>query len=462
MGRNAKVIFRDPVSLKLFARFSDANGKKLRLALDTADEIEGHKRLPIVISSKMSWVKYQKSIGAFNTMVVNAVDQHRLTPALSYNVNREKMTRLVEDSLQNGTGFYDHSRGYFIFTGLPGGIQTDSTAMPSHMAVANNDGLFRGVEALKLSALLDNRKEMENFFFKTLEQVFIDKKRVRCIGTIWLRFLELQDVKSWGQIGEDLLIRYKEYRKTTPMARGRNLKVGGVIPSASTLNREFQYLEKAFTEAIARGFMQVNPIRNWAPEPYVVPAKKPLSIEELKKVFNKLSGTFRDICILLYVSCKRRKEIINLQIEDVIFPEHYVSYKEFKNASRSKNVHKAFHMTPAMEKFIKRIVGTRTNGSLWREQYHPDVISHVFEEAAALVAPNKNATLKNLRQAATDCMEKAGLSDNEIDAVLGHMSVSKAFHYYPDRSPQAIYRRLAERTRRGVEVLSEGVAELLK
>jgi len=461
MGRNAKHLFKDPVSGNYFARFYDS-GKQFRLSLNTADEVEAIKRLPVVVSSKMSWSQYQKSIGALNTMVVNAVDQHRITPALSYNVNKDKMSRLVEESLQNGTGFYDHDRSYFIFTGLPGGIRTDSTAMPSHTAVINDEGLFRGVEALKLSALLDNRKEIEDFFLKTLELVFIDKKRVRCISSIWLDFLEKQGVKSWGQITEDLLIRYRTYRKTTPIARGRNLKMKGVIPSASTWNREYKYLEKAFSEAIARGFMRVNPIRNWKPEPYVVPPKKPLTIGELKKVFNKLSGTIRDICILLYVSCKRRKEIINLQVEDVVFEEHYVSYTEYKNASRMKNVHKAFFMSPGVETFLKRVIGTRISGSLWPQTCHPDVISHVFECAAVLVAPGKHPTLKNLRQAATDCMEKAGLSDSEIDATLGHLSVSKSLPYYQDRSPQAVYRRLADRTRRGVEVLSESVSEFLK
>jgi hypothetical protein len=48
-----------------------------------------------------------------------------------------------------------------------------------------------------------------------------------------------------------------------------------------------------------------------------------------------------------------------------------------------------------------------------------------------------------------------------IDACLGHISVSKALPYYQDRSDEAIYRRLAERTRVGVEVLSKAVEDYL-
>jgi hypothetical protein len=58
-------------------------------------------------------------------------------------------------------------------------------------------------------------------------------------------------------------------------------------------------------------------------------------------------------------------------------------------------------------------------------------------------------------------MESAGLDDVTIDTVLGHLSVSRALPHYQDRSPEAIARRLAARTRPGVEVLSAAVEEYL-
>jgi integrase len=462
MGRNQKPIFRDPISKKLFARFYDDGGQKRRLSLNTSDEAEAINRLPVVMKTKTSWAQYQKSINGINTMVVNAVDKHKISPALSYTVNQEIMTKLIEESLQNGTGFYDSERKFYVFTGLPGGVSTDSTALPSHLN-PSGIGLFQGIEALKLSALIDNRSEIENFFLVTLLQVFTDKKRVKCIGTIWMNFLDQNEVKSWMQINEKVLIQYKEYRKNTAIKRGRNSKVSGTPPSTKTLNREFKYLETAFDEAIVRGLMKVNPIRNWKPDSYIVTPKKPLTIDELKKVFDKLEGTIRDICLLLFVSCKRRKEIVSLKIEDVHFSEHYIGYIEYKNVSRTGNVHKAFYLTPSMESFLKRIIGDRVTGSLWPEIFHPDTISHEFEEAAFQVAPEKCPTLKNLRQAATDYMEKSGgMSFPEIDITLGHLSVSAAFKYYQDLSTEAIYRRFAQLTRKGVEVLSSSVEEYLK
>jgi integrase len=168
------------------------------------------------------------------------------------------------------------------------------------------------------------------------------------------------------------------------------------------------------------------------------------------------------MAILLFCSCKRRKEITSLQIEDVNFSGHYICYTEYKNSSRLKCIRKAFYLTPAMELFLKRIIGDRKSGSLWPDNHHPDFFSHAFEEIASKVVPHKHSTLKDMRQVATDVMEKAGLSDNEIDITLGHLSVSKALQYYQDRSPDAIARRLSVRTKPGIEVLSAAIAEYLK
>ena len=207
--------------------------------------------------------------------------------------------------------------------------------------------------------------------------------------------------------------------------------------------------------------MGINPVRNWAKETHITPIKTPLTLEELKQIFRKVPEGIRDIIVLLFVACKRRKEILSLQVENVNFELHYVSYTEFKNRARGA-IHKAFYTTPAMENFLRRIIGDRKTGSLWPENFHPTSVSRQFEAAASIIAPKKDATLKNLRQCATDVMEKAGLSDQEIDACLGHISVSKAFSFYADRSPEAVYKRFAEYTRKGITILSESIVEYLE
>lgn len=462
MGRNLIPLFTDPVSHVQFARFYDEKGKICRLSCNTTDKAEAMKRFPIIQKTKMSWNQYQKSLSGMNTMVVNAISDHKITPPLTYKVDQSSLTKMIEQSLQTGTGFYD-SRNYFIFTGLPGGVQTDSTAMPNYFPTGNNgNGLFHGVDTLKTSAIIDNRQEIDKFFKVTVLQCFQDKKRIRCVFSIWLDYLDKNDIKSWVQITEDLMILYKNYRKTTPIPRGKNFKVGGTLPGASTVNREFLHVfRKAFDEAIARGFMKINPIRNWVPDPETSPPPKILTLPELKKVFDRLTGVIRDICVLLYASCKRRKEIMNLRIEDVNFDDHYAGYYEFKNASRIEFAYKAFWLTPAMERFLKRIIGDRTNGPLWLEICHATTVSHTFKDIVFQIAPSKNIELKKMRQIATDCMEKAGLTDPEIDAALGHGVVSKVLEHYKTRSVEAIYRRLSKNSQKGIEVVSSCIEEYL-
>lgn len=59
-------------------------------------------------------------------------------------------------------------------------------------------------------------------------------------------------------------------------------------------------------------------------------------------------------------------------------------------------------------------------------------------------------------------MEEAGLSDDEIDAALGHHQIKTALTNYQDRSTDAIARRLSKRTEKGVKVLCSAVKEFLR
>jgi site-specific recombinase XerD len=462
MGRNLKPLFKDQVSGSWFCRFYD-DDKQYRLSLNTKDEAEALKRYSVVQKSRMSWNQFNKTLQGLNTLIVNAVDDHKIVPGITMSASKEALSKLISHAVSTGQANFDADRAFWLVRALSNGVPTDSTALPAPFApMPSGSGLIQAFNSLKSVAIIDNWSEIDNFYRVTMAQIFLDKARVKFTGVLWLNYLEENNIKSWNQITEELLIQFKDYRKSTTLSRGRNSKVAGRTPSNNTLNRDIQFLRKSFDEAIARGCMTVNPVRNWKPEVHIAPIKKPLSLGELKQIFDKLTGTVRDIVILLFCSCKRRKEILTLQIDDVNFNEHYISYTEFKNKSRTDAIHKAFFMTASMETFLRRSIGNRTSGSLWPEKYHPDFISHKFEEISSVVAPKKDATLKNLRQCATDTMERAGLSDTEIDANLGHLSVSKALKFYPDRSPEAVYKRFAERTRKGVEILSKSIDDHLK
>jgi Phage integrase family. len=69
--------------------------------------------------------------------------------------------------------------------------------------------------------------------------------------------------------------------------------------------------------------------------------------------------------------------------------------------------------------------------------------------------PKKDLSLHNLRHTAIDILEKACLTDEEIDAVLGHHEIKTALPFYKDRSADAIARRLSGRTKKGILILSD-------
>ncbi|MBN1472892.1 MAG: hypothetical protein JW925_14050 [Syntrophaceae bacterium] len=463
MGRETRPLYKDPASKKFFARWYE-DGKKYRLSLNTFDEAEAISRLPVVRQAKMSWSQYQTSVNGMSTMVINAVDQHRISPPLTYNANKEALSKLIESAVQTGNAFYDPSRGYWILTALKDGLPTDSTAMSTGQGKSlqiSNDGLVRGLDIFKTTAIIDDFQEIEKFYQTVVPQLYLDKIRALRFSRIWLNFLKENEIISWNQITEDLLIQFKGWRKTTPVRSGRNLKCAGKPPSNAILNQHIDFLGKTFTEAIARGCMTVNPVRNWQKEKHITPPQDVLTLDELKKVLTRLTGPVLEIVLILFCACKRRKEITQLLIENINFVEHHAHYTEYKNSAKGIPIYKAFHLTENIELFLRKIIGERTKGRIWPVT-RSDYVSKTFEEVARLVCPKKKVTLKSLRQAATDAMEKAGLTDPEIDAVLGHLSVSKALKFYKDRSPEAIARKMAASTRKGVEVLSETMKEFLR
>jgi integrase len=183
-----------------------------------------------------------------------------------------------------------------------------------------------------------------------------------------------------------------------------------------------------------------------------------------------LDYSMKDITVLLFAAFKCRKEILHLKIDDLNFKEHFASYTEHKNSSKGTqySIHKAFWLTKEMEKLLKRIIGNRKEGLVfpgpkYARNSEEDLsfsaghLSKTFAEVAGEVAPNKDISLMNLRQTATDIMGEAGLSDEEMDYVLGHYNVQTILDHYRDHTREAVARRLAPKTRKGIEVLSAAV-----
>ena len=457
MGRNSKTMYRDPTSNVLFARWYEGE-KKIRLSLNTTDEIEALKRLPFVVSTKMSWNQYCKSMQDMNTLIVNGIAGHQLIPGLKVPAQQNALQEMISAAAPTGQAFID-KRGYWILKNLGNGLPTDSTVISAPPEPDNSGSLFMGIDALRSAIILDNWQDIQEFYRVSMLNSYRDKERAARFGEIWLMFLEKHGVKSWNQITEKLVNEFKAWRRITPMPRGTGKAVAGKPPSNAIINQHIKYLIKSFNKAVSQHKMTINPVFEMIPDVHEKKKQDVLTFDEFKKVLSSLRGSVLQIVLLLFCSCKRRKEIVFLQIEDVDYDNHYCHYTEWKNqAKEGLRKEKAFHLTPAVETFLRRIIGKRKTGRVWPD-ITPGYVSSKYDNAIEKNAPGKNTTLKNIRQLCNQVMTDAGLTPEEKDFTL-HNTVSERF--YENQEPQAVYKRLAERTKKGIGVLSKAAEKYLR
>jgi integrase len=458
MGRQAEPLFlRDNI---YYARWYD-RGKRIILSLGTGDRIEANRRLPIVRNSRLSWDEYQRTIASYALHPVHMVSgwgPYAINPTMPVQGTREGLKALLELALTNGQARLNEAGEWVL-------------------RFAGNENLTEELNAFtKIVQGTNDTKSIKKFWTESVPTLYIDKQTCNRFSSLWLRFLEERKITSWGQINEELCRDFKEWRQKTPIL-SHNRDVGNP-PSILVINRHLDYLDKSFDLAVHKGRMTVNPIKYWGRDVHHPEPKEGLSKLELKAVLNDpiwqhdylMRGTSRiplgyklqDLLILLFVSCKRRGEIVELNISDISYINKYVSYSEEKNKSKGTSypIRKAFYITDFIERLLKQIVGDRTEGTLF-PGINADYFSKLFSKSIERHAPQKNTTLHCLRHSAVSLLEEAGLSDEEIDACLGHLATKSALKFYQDRDPRAVAMRLAGKTKKGIEVLSKAIQEIL-
>ena len=454
------------------------NGKQYRLALGTKDLMEAHRRFPIVRHTKMAWDTYCRTTSQFVQNPVHkivSIGQQEFETPETLNGTKDGITNLLEQAILAGLAKFDESSGNWSFD------------IPANNNPNNLVSTVKTLEPILQST--NDIEKIKDFYLNAVQQIFKDKETSLRFAKIWITFLESNGIRSWNQIDEKLLIEFKEWRYKTPFP-GNNQK-NPKPPSPIVVNRHIQYLSRSFDLAVNKEYLKNNPVQFWTKDSHQGKIKQGLSVDELQAVLTdekwqqdylmdgkyriELGYSLQDYLLLLFLSCKRRAEIINLQIENISFENHYVTYFETKNNSKSGYpTQKAFWISPRIEILLKKVIGERTEGLLfpvYRKSntkgkrtknciLNGDYISELFKEMVSKYAPKKDVTLHCLRQTATDIMEHAGLNDNEIDNVLGHYSVKTALPHYQDRSEIAIAKRLSRLNRKGIEVLSKTVESM--
>ena len=384
MGRKQDPLYFDKKWKIFYARWYE-DGKRLRYSLGTGDRIEANRRLPVIQSVKMSWADYEKSMKGMNAMVVNSLDNHKITPPLTMEASQENIATLINSGIKSGKAFFGPQRNYWIINSLEAPdyqIPTDSTSLQVFGDQSlRQSKLMTGIEHFrKAFGLKDNSKEIEEFYLNVVPKLYVDQETNTRFAKIWLRFLKKNSIVSWAAINENLCAEFKHWRQTTAISNNGRV---GTPPSNLVVNRHIQFLNKSFDEAVALGYLKNNPIRNWRPETHIAPQQHGLTIEELKEFFRDsrinrdyllngkkqepLGYNLVDVYLLLFSACKRRKEILTLMIEDLNFKSHWAHYVEYKNSSKGTayNINKAFWITPAMERLLRRVIGDRTSGYLF-------------------------------------------------------------------------------------------------
>jgi integrase len=429
----------------------------------------------------MSYEQLMKTTEQFKatpTVTMSGFGPYVITPPAVINTSKQAVVALLEEALKEGRASRDKKTGEWR-------IQTPGTDP--------QPGFMEGVKEIENTLKVrDQFEEITRFYNLTMVECYTDKIQAQRNSKIWLDFLSSKNVRAWNQITEELCKEFKQYRLSTPMAR--NCQEKPKPPCVLTVKRHLQFLNKSFDIAINKGYMNSNPVKFWKPDTHDAPLKQGLSPKELKAVLNEpvwqkdylLNGKNRislgykliDFLAVLFLSCKRRKEIINLNIDNINFKENFAFYKETKNSSKGTRyvIRKAFWLSPLLKQILRRVIGTRTEGVVFAcpdnlkragtasvpGRLNGDYLSELFRYCVEKHAPGKPITLHCLRHTATNIMELAGLDDEAIDYGLGHYNVRTALPNYKDRTDEAVYRRLSARTRTGIEILSKSVKDILK
>jgi integrase len=467
MARKSIPIFKHPNG-NYYARWWDMpgsdgkRGHRVNLSLDTSDEAIAMQRYPYVRNSRMGFNDFMRS-GLMGSESPLGELPEKLKNSPKY---KKKLLQW-----QNGV-----RAGIFIREPGPEPIYDDAVRWRYKEPTGNSIS----------DTIPNNFEEIKMFYTQAVPTLFLDEVQTQRNIRIWIQFLVENNIQDWSQINEELLKKFYNWRRTTIVKPEKNAKREGVKPTIRTVNRHIQFLKKSFDLAVDKKFMHSNPLKFWKNQVHHAPQQQALTKKELLAVISdsaldknylmhgfkkaELGYSLRDVVLLLFTSCKRRGEIVRLKIENVNYENHYVHYQETKNSSRGNAyiIYKAFFLTQSMEKLLKKVIGNRKEGLVFPSPWNklegiiPENISNEFIAVVKRVVPEKDVSLNNLRHTATSIMEDAGLTDDEIDAALGHHQIKTALTNYQDRSADVIARRLSKRTEKGVVVLCQAVKEFLK
>ncbi len=523
-------LYQNPKTKIWYARWYEES-RRVMLSLGTEDKNIAIKRLPYVLKFKKRWDMIESTLEAVDSVGISAINSMPMDKRLfPIGTSNEGLLKIFSEGIENKTIKFNPD--------------TMEAEIQTKVLGAKENNIVKAIEKVKEKfskeeiVFEDNWESINEHYNKTMLEHYDDKKTAKRFGEIWLQYLKKRHIKSWEQINEHLLEEFRSWRKVTSIYQTKTVKATKKIkgnnkvvehtvpvrkippPKLITVNRHIQYLKKSFEVAVYKDYMRKNPIMLWRNEKdsktNTQEERKSefLTKKELYKVlkdprFDKnyitlgskkpvdkgyeanrleLGYSIRDIILLLFTSCGRRKEILSIKIEDIFFNESAVTYTEWKNQSKGSGYGftKAFHITKEMKILLRRIIGKRKSGYLFQspaiknrnksthgqqkestkrktqyEWLNPGLVSNIWREVVEDKIPEKYCPLKNLRKTATEIMDDAKISNDDVNNTLGHYNAIKIMGYYRSDESKRVAHRLGPITKPGIQVLSDSVKNFL-
>lgn len=253
------------------------------------------------------------------------------------------------------------------------------------------------------------------------------------------------------EIGPEDVERFKANRKAEKAEHFKATKTTPISPA--TINRELTCLKTLFNKAEEWGRIEKNPIRN------VRKLKEPnfreriLTAEEVERLIENASASFRPILIVALNTGMRRSEILSLKWANVDLIRCYIFIEDSKSGRSRKipingSVMEALAPLPQAGEFVF---------------FNPETGTHIQDVKTAFHAACKKSKkdpdkkddpgitgvrFHDLRHTAASKMIEAGVDLVTVSKILGHASIQMTMRYaHPT----------PENMRRAVELLSKAL-----
>lgn len=224
--------------------------------------------------------------------------------------------------------------------------------------------------------------------------------------------------------------------------------------SSSTRRSAINAIMAAFNYCVRRKKIAENPLFGVV-KPRWERRGKVISPEDQATLLAVSRGAFRSILVALTETGARPSELCRANVSD--YREGIIVLLEHKEDDRVEE--RIIYLTDAVKAEVERLIGCRTEGPIWRNNYGnrwtPDTIYCRYKRLAKSLGLGEGAFPYSARHRfASDAINRNNANPAVVAKLLGHSDTSILMKHYYRENPEAA-RRALEEIRRAPEPPSE-------